>query len=535
MLLQGWTAIAVYSTISFILYTIARGTLTRRQNARKAKLLHCEPPRSVQKNRLPLGIDKMFLFLRSLRNKVFPNVGRQVYFDQNSWTWEQNILGSKEMCTSDEHNIQAVLATQFADFDIGYPRRRALGPFAGNGIFLQDGKEWAHSRAMLRPQFAREQVSDLDLEELHVQNLFRVLPVAGSDGWTEEVDLQPLFSNLTLDAAADFLLGVPTNSQLLSLAPARGDPNQNNIAEFARAFEISTGGIMPRFGLGPLTHIFSFPGWAAANATCHKFVDDIVAKYLLKLKQEKAQPVESLSGKERYVFLEALAREVPDPLELRYQILNILVAGRDTTAALLGWVFFSLVRHPEAYARLRQTIINDFGTYASCDPSRDITFPKIKTSTYLQWVLNESLRLYPPVPFNSRVANKDTTIPRGGGKDGMSKVFIPKGMSVNYSVFVLQRRPDLWRGKGMGEGDEETFRPERWEGRKWGWDYVPFNGGPRICLGQQYAMTEAAYIIIRIMQRFDKMENMDETFEPKHNLGTTNSSGNGVKVKLHYV
>lgn len=47
-------------------------------------------------------------------------------------------------------------------------------------------------------------------------------------------------------------------------------------------------------------------------------------------------------------------------------------------------------------------------------------------------------------------------------------------------------------------------------------------------------MTEAAYIIIRIMQRFDKMENMDEMFEPKHNLGTTNSSGNGVKVKLHY-
>jgi hypothetical protein len=69
--------------------------------------------------------------------------------------------------------------------------------------------------------------------------------------------------------------------------------------------------------------------------------------------------------------------------------------------------------------------------------------------------------------MNGRYANKDTTIPTGGGPDGRSPVFVPKGTSVNYSVHMMHRRKDIW-----GE-DADEFRPERWEGRKPGWEYLP--------------------------------------------------------------
>lgn len=102
-------------------------------------------------------------------------------------------------------------------------------------------------------------------------------------------------------------------------------------------------------------------------------------------------------------------------------------------------------------------------------------------------LISAALRLYPPVPVNSRTANKTTVLPVGGGNDLKSPVLIPEGTVVGYSVYSMHRRPDLY---GM---DAELFRPERWDesmplqddpiNAKWG--YLPFNGGPRTCLGSE--------------------------------------------------
>lgn len=139
-----------------------------------------------------------------------------------------------------------------------------------------------------------------------------------------------------------------------------------------------------------------------------------------------------------------------------------------------------------------------------------------------------ALRLYPSVPVNTRTALKTTVLPTGGGPNRKSPVLIPKGTPVAYSVYTMHRRPDLY---GM---DAELFRPERWDedmplnhtsvDAKWG--YLPFNGGPRLCLGSKFfafqldqageyhsiltrgsfavdlALTEAAYTIVRILQKF---------------------------------
>ena len=326
----------------------------------------------------------------------------------------------------------------------------------------------------MRPQFAREQVSDLEMEERHVQHLMRALDMAlarGGDGWTGEVDLQPLFFRLTMDSATEFLFGKSVESQVSAVSDAegRGDGGSGNeVEEFAHAFEVGMAGLATRARFASFCWLVWPRGWKDAIAVCHKFIDSIVLEHLNKLQNPKGEKdLEKSQTKERYVFLEALAAETQDPIELRSQLLHVLLAGRDTTASLLGWVFFALARDPVRYKKLRDIILRDFGTYKDCNPEIDISFTKMKACKYLQWVLNEALRIWPLVPWNFRVANKDTTLPRGGGKYGKSKVFVPKGMTIDYGVHVLHHREDIWGS------DVEEFVPERWEGRKMSWEYLP--------------------------------------------------------------
>jgi cytochrome P450 len=125
--------------------------------------------------------------------------------------------------------------------------------------------------------------------------------------------------------------------------------------------------------------------------------------------------------------------------------------------------------------------------------------------------MSETLRLYPVVPYNIRLALHDTTLPHGGGPDGLAPIGILKDTPIAYSPLVMQRRPDIypasWRAGADPALDPLNFNPSRWY--TWQpkpWTYIPFNGGPRICIGQQFALTEMAYTIVRLLQRFERLE-----------------------------
>jgi cytochrome P450 len=129
-----------------------------------------------------------------------------------------------------------------------------------------------------------------------------------------------------------------------------------------------------------------------------------------------------------------------------------------------------------------------------------------KTCT-IQHCLNEVLRLYPVVPYNTRMALKDTTLPRGGGKDGNQPIGVLKDTRIAYLTLTMQRRADLMPPPSSTFAPVDTFSPERWD--SWypkSWNYIPFNGGPRICVGQQFALTEMGYTVVRILQKFEKIE-----------------------------
>jgi len=265
------------------------------------------------------------------------------------------------------------------------------------------------------------------------------------------------------------------------------------------------------FRSGGLSKWIPNPEWHKKLKIVNDFADEIIQQAIEEVNSGK------VSEKHRYVFLYSLLEQTRDPYTVRSELLNILLAGRDTTAGLLTNTWHVLARRPDIWAKLKAEVDELGGERPD--------YSSIKDMKYLKYVLNESLRLMPVVPGNSREAVRDTVLPLGGGPDGKSPVFVPKGWVVGYSPWSMHRREDYYGA------DAFEFRPERWETLRPGWEYLPFNGGPRICVGQQYALMEASYATIRLIQAFPRIESRDER-EWREWLSITLASGTGCKVAL---
>lgn len=461
---------------AWILFSLVKSVLTTIQDRRKERALGCLPPKDIKNPYW--GIPEYMNLVQCARHYTIFEYALGLRA-RGGDTFEQTIVATRQITTFEPENVKAVLATKFPDFALS-TRSKVFGAFLGDGIFTLDGSGWSHSRAMLRPQFVREQVADIGMLGEHVDNLLEAMPCDG-----RPFDIQDFFYRLTLDTATQFLLGESTMSLLspkkaAAAAAGSSGPLATTGGEkgFAYAFNRAQDGILDRIRAQRLYWLINPPEFRAAVKTVHKVVDYYVDKALSKQHNvsEEEKNIDSASSS-RYVFLEALARETQDRRTLRDQILNILVAGRDTTASLLSSSFFFLSRHPEIWQRLRSEILAFFPASESDDT---ITIDRLREVRYLRYFINEVLRLVPPVPFNHRFATRVTTLPRGGGPDGKSPVFVKKGLKVSYCVAVMHLREDIW-----GE-DAAEFRPERWHERKVGWEYLPFNGGPRICLGRMF-------------------------------------------------
>ena len=283
--------------------------------------------------------------------------------------------------------------------------------------------------------------------ENHVRALVSCVP---ADGVT--VDLQPLFFNLTIDSATDFLLGQSVACQ--------GSPPGSSGWEFSEAFDYAEEAIERRNALGQYAWLLHDPKFYASCQVVHRFMD----KYIDETLRSETKT------SRRYNLLTELARECRDPIQLRNELLNVLLAARDTTASLLSSIFYLLARHPRVWDTLREEVDQLNGRQPDYDTLKDMR--------YLKSVLNESklltdlimitvmimvmimrisaLRVLPPVPMNERFARKDTVLPHGGGPDEQSPIFVARGSRVVYSTWAMHRLPEVW-----GD-DSETYRPERW-------------------------------------------------------------------------
>ena len=394
--------------------------------------------------------------------------------------------------------LELILALEFG-FGL---RRHIFFPLLGDGIFTQDGAAWEHSRKLLRPQFARQQYRDLNAFREHVDNLIACIPRNG-----EPIDLQSLFFRLTLDTTTDFLFGESVHS-------LKADDSGYG-ARFADDFDVAQNIVVQRFRLLDLYWFIGGRKFRNACRSVQSFVDEIIQRRL-----DSPDTNSDSKREERYVFFDAVAQETKNKKELRDQLINILLAGRDTTACLLSWTFFLLVRHSNVLDKLRKEVESVVGN------NINLQREDLKRMPYLANVLKETLRLFPSVPVNTRTAHQTTILPTGGGPDRSSPVLVRRGDNVAYCVYVMHRRKDLY-----GE-DAEDFRPERWDENlplycdkiTAAWGYLPFNGGPRVCLGRRYiptvhvnilmqilmsedfGLTEASYTVVRILQAFSTIQ-----------------------------
>lgn len=422
---------------------------------------------------------------------------------QPGWhTFKMSTMGMDLIFTKDPENIKHMLATQFNDFNLGI-RHKQMYPFLGDGIFTLDGEGWQHSRLMLKPQFSKYQINNVGLMEPHIQRLIDLIKSKQNSPF----DIQKVFYNLTLDIASDFLFG----ESIESLNGA----NQ----KFVQDFDNTLIHISYRVLLQKFYWLYNFKKFHASIDGVHATIDKFVEK-ALNTSQHDLQ----IYSQQRYTLLYELVQKTRDPRVLRDQLLNILVAGRDTTAGLLSFTLFELSKRQDVFNKLKSEIIDMFDDDISL-----IDFQSLKSCKYLQAVVNEVLRLYPSVPINFRAANKNTTLPKGGGPTGQDPILIRRGDSIIYTIGVTQKDEHYYGS------DSLDFNPDRWleeRTRKLGWAYLPFNGGPRICLGQQFAIIETSYVIVRLLQTFDNFELMDNEYPPRKIINVTMDLLNGCNVKI---
>ncbi|KAI0545360.1 cytochrome P450 52E2 [Xylaria curta] len=444
-----------------------------------------------------LGIRFLLETARALKGNVMLQK-RQEVLEECAWTFVHGVFpeGGECITTAEPENVREVLCTRFNDWDVPRLRIRGFLPVLGlHSIFTTNGAEWQHSRAILRPAFVRDQISDLACIDRHVRKLITRIPADG----TTVFDLQALFSMLTTDTISDFMFGQSTD--LLGDAP----PDSH---QFGRYFDQAMLKIAWRARLGWLTMLRKDKE-LDEYAT---FLRGFVTRYVMELRENKGEE------KGKYVFLNELLKSGESDEVICDHLLSIFTAGRDTTTSVLSYLFFELSCRPDIVGNIQAEI-------AALDRPEDPTWEQLRGMRYLNWVLKEALRLNPPVATNTREAVRDTILPRGGGPDGKDPVFVKKGTSVRYVPWIMHRRKDIF-----GE-DADEFRPERWEDLRVTMEYLPFNAGPRICIGQQFALTQMALITLRLLQAFKTIERRDDR-PPIQKLGINLSMLYGCQVSV---
>ncbi|KAJ6591285.1 cytochrome P450 [Mycena vulgaris] len=441
-------------------------------------------------------------------------------------TWR--FLFQNRIMTAEPDNIKAILATEFNSFEKGPEFRMMMEPLLGTGVFAADGAlflscdMWKFHRQMTRPFFHRERISDFDLFDHHAEIAIAQFKARLHEGYA--ADFQDMVARFTMDSASSFLFGKNVRSLDAGLpypynvaadkSPAAAHPSSAFATAFQEAQTITA--LRSRFGEHwPLSE-FWVDRLEGPMSIVRGFLGPILEEAIAKKRampagmQENNKKMNELGDRqveEGESLLDHLVNYTDDHTILADEILNITAAGRDTTAGLLTFTIYMLTEHPEILTKLREEILRVVG------PTQRPTFDNFKDMKYLRAVLNETLRLYCPVPFNVRTALQPALF--RSNKDARP-LFVPAGTRCAFSTILMHRRKDLW-GPDALEFDPERFLDERLH--KYltpnPFIFLPFNAGPRICLGQQFAYHESSFFLVRLLQTFSSVSFASDAQSPE--------------------
>ncbi|KAH8101718.1 cytochrom P450 [Cristinia sonorae] len=424
--------------------------------------------------------------------------------------FDLHVLWDTITFTIDANIIKTILATDFNNYVKGEVYQAFMHSVLGSGVFNADAR---FHRSMTRPFFSRDRISHFDIFDKHSDAALNKMKERLAEG--HAVDFQDLISRFTLDSASEFLFGKCVNVLESPLPyPPRSPEAARQVGvlsladRFARAFARAQDTIASRGRLGyiwPWLEIFkdkTKDDMKIVDAFLNPILKDALEKRRNEVEAGLWQDVDGEEVADEDTFLDHLVRTTTNSQIIHDEILNILIAGRDTTASTLTFAVYFLCMYPHVLRRLRKEILETVG------PSRRPDYNEIKDMKYLRAFLNEVLRLYPAV-----YAVNDTTIPNP--EPNGKPFFIPAGQGITYSVFLMHRRKDYW-GEDAEEFDPDRFLDERIQYiLKNPFIFLPFNAGPRICLGQQFAYNQMSFFLIKLLQNFSEMSLRLDCQDPK--------------------
>jgi cytochrome P450 len=356
--------------------------------------------------------------------------------------------------------IEELLVTRNRDF-IKSPGVRLLRPLLGDGLLLSEGETWLRQRRLMQPAFHRQRVAGYG----DVMSTFAERHVAG---WKagEIIDVHQEMMALTQAIVGKTLFDTDVS----------GDAQ--DVTETAKVLAEDFGARLRSFRLLP--YWFPTPRnlrSRRAVGRLDRVVDRIIAERVA-------------SGEDRGDLLSMLvqAQDADDGTrmtarQVRDEVMTIYMAGHETTAVALSWAWYLLVQHPEADARLADEVRDVLD-------GRRPTVADLPRLKYAEMVMMESMRLYPPAYGLGRQATVVSEI--AGQAVAPDDIFI-------VPTWVVQRDRRWFE-------EPEAFRPERWAKdlaqRLPRFAYFPFGGGPRQCIGNNFALMEGILILGAIAQRF---------------------------------
>jgi cytochrome P450 len=374
--------------------------------------------------------------------------------------------------------VHGVLVEHAADFDCGVVRRAAFSPVIGNGLFVSEGELHRRQRKAMAPAFQPRHIKSY--ADTMVGYAERA-QAEWADGATLAINREMIHITMSVIGKVLFDADVFTEADELGAAITTAIEHVNYV--FSNLVTIPLSWPIPR-------HQRTRRAVTFLNARIQEMIDerrrgdaerDDFLSILLRTRDEDGNPMSD--------------RQVHD------EAVTLFGAGHETTATGLTWAWYLLATHPDVYRRMRDEVDDALH-------GRSPTYDDLTRLPYTLRVFKETLRLYPPAYATSRFALRDVEI------EGYR---VPKGTTVFLSPYAIHRRPDYF--PDPTRFDPDRFTPEH-EAALPRYAYMPFGAGPRICIGNHFALMEGHLLLATLAQRvtFELVPGQHVELDPKVTL-----------------
>ncbi|MED6200243.1 hypothetical protein PIB30_083194 [Stylosanthes scabra] len=393
-------------------------------------------------------------------------------------------LGSRRtIVTANPSNVEYILKTNFFNFPKGKPFTHVLGDFLGNGIFNVDGDRWFSQRKVASHEFSARSLREFLMYTLAEEVHRRLVPALEGVSYGDDgvLDLQEILTRFSFNVICKFAMG---SGNVCSLDPCVP------VSSLWRAFNVAAA-ISARRGAAPLFVIWKVKRLLRVGSErrlkeavleVHTHVMNMIHEKKKKRKKKEEEEKEMMKSNREDLMSRLICGGYEGDV-IRDMVISFVMAGKDTTSAALTWFFWILSHYPHVEEKILK----------EAEANEPLNYESLKRLNFLKACLCESMRLFPPVAWDSKHASCDDVLPDG--------TVVKAGDRVTYFPYGMGRMEELW---GL---DRFEFRPERWYiGGKWSevspFKFPIFQAGPRVCLGKEMAFVQMKYVVVAILKRF---------------------------------